>query len=147
VYIIVLVGGMAMEFKDLLKKRRLELGMTLQDIADKCSVSKATVQRWETGEIKNVRRDKIVSLSNALKVTPAYLMGWEDNKENFSKVFASNNEEYTPNMQIRTLQEIKNWFGNNIYTVVDIMKDFSEKEQEELLKRANELRYLKNMKK
>jgi len=27
------------------------------------------------------------------------------------------------------------------------MKDFSEKEQEELLKRANELRYLKNMKK
>ena len=67
-----------MEFKDLVKKRRLEIGATLEEIGNAVGVSKATVQRWESGEIENVRRDKIAKLAKALKTTPAYLMGWEE---------------------------------------------------------------------
>lgn len=70
-----------MEFKDLLKNRRLEIGATLEDVGNIVGVSKATVQRWETGEIKNVRRDKIEKLAKALQTTPAYLMGWTDEPE------------------------------------------------------------------
>ena len=71
-----------MEFKDLIKKRRLDLGLTMEELGKKIGVSKATIQRYESGEIKNVRRDKIAKLANALDTTPAYLMGWEDNLEN-----------------------------------------------------------------
>ena len=67
-----------MEFKDLLKTKRKELGLTMEEVAHSVGVSKATVQRWESGEIANVRRDKIASLAKALKTTPAYLMGWEE---------------------------------------------------------------------
>ncbi len=67
-----------MEFKDLVKSRRKALGLTMEDVAKGVGVSKATVQRWESGEIANVRRDKIASLANTLKTTPSYLMGWED---------------------------------------------------------------------
>lgn len=67
-----------MEFKDLIKKRRAEIGVTLEEIGKIVGVSKATVQRWESGEIKNIRRDKIEKLSQALQTTPAYLMGWEE---------------------------------------------------------------------
>lgn len=67
-----------MEFKDLIKKRRLDLGLTMEELGKKIGVSKATIQRYESGEIKNVRRDKIAKLANALDTTPAYLMGWED---------------------------------------------------------------------
>lgn len=65
-----------MEFKDLVKKRRLELEMSMEELGKKVGVSKATIQRWESGEIKNVRRDKISKLADALHTTPSYLMGW-----------------------------------------------------------------------
>ena len=67
-----------MELSKLLKKRRKELGLTLADIASRMGVSEATVQRWESGNIKSVRYDKISPLAEVLKVTPAAIMGWAD---------------------------------------------------------------------
>lgn len=68
-----------MEFKDLVKKRRLELNLTMEELGNRVGVSKATIQRYESGEIQNVKRDKIAKLAKALEVSPAYLMDWEDN--------------------------------------------------------------------
>lgn len=66
-----------MEFKDKIKSLRLAMGATMEDIANAVGVSKATVQRWESGNIENIRRDKIWKLAQALHTTPADLMGWE----------------------------------------------------------------------
>lgn len=73
-----------MEFKDKLKKKRIELKLTLEEVAKKVGVSTPTIQCYESGEIKNVRRDKIKRLSDALQVSPSYLMGWEvaENQDN-----------------------------------------------------------------
>ena len=67
-----------MDFKDKIKARRKELGLTLEDVGQIVGVSKTTIQRWESGEIKNQRRDKIVKLAQALQTTPANLMGWTE---------------------------------------------------------------------
>ena len=61
-----------------LKQRRKELGLTLAQIADRMGVAEATVQRWESGNIKSVRHDKIVKLAEVLGVNPASLMGWAE---------------------------------------------------------------------
>ena len=61
----------------ILKQRRKELGLTLSQIADMMGVAEATVQRWESGNIKSVRHEKIGKLAEILKVSPAALMGWE----------------------------------------------------------------------
>lgn len=66
-----------MEIKDILKNRRIELGLTLEDVALKVNVSPATISRWETGDIANMRRDRIVALAKALEISPAVIMGWE----------------------------------------------------------------------
>jgi transcriptional regulator with XRE-family HTH domain len=66
-----------MEIKNILKQRRLELGLTLLDVAKKVGVSEATVSRWESGEIENMRRDKIALLAKALDLNPSVIMGWE----------------------------------------------------------------------
>lgn len=67
-----------MGMPEIMKKRRDELDLTLLDIAKKIGVSEATVQRYESGRIKNIRQDKIVKLASALHLTPAQLLGWED---------------------------------------------------------------------
>lgn len=70
------------ELKELIKTRRLEIGKTLEQVGKEMGVAKATVQRWESGEIKDMRQGKLVALAKALDVSPAYLMGWEsENKK------------------------------------------------------------------
>lgn len=67
-----------MEFKDKIKFNREKLNLTLNDLAKMVGVSAPTIQRYESGEIENVRRDKIAKLAKALDVSPSYLMGWEE---------------------------------------------------------------------
>lgn len=61
-----------------IKERRSELGFTLREVADILGVKEATMQRYESGEIKNIKHDTIVCLAKILKCTPQYLMGWSD---------------------------------------------------------------------
>lgn len=58
--------------------RRKELGLTLDEVAAFIGVNKGTVSRWESGEIDNMRRDKIAKLAEVLKVSPLFIMGMED---------------------------------------------------------------------
>lgn len=55
-----------MDVKDIIKNRRIMLGLTMKELSDKVGVSEGTISRWESGEIANMRRDKIVALSDAL---------------------------------------------------------------------------------
>lgn len=70
-----------MSLSTVLKSRRKELGLTLNDIAKHMGVSEATVQRWESGNIKSLRQGRVAKLADILNVTPAYLMGWEDSNQ------------------------------------------------------------------
>ncbi|WP_312151051.1 helix-turn-helix domain-containing protein [Paenibacillus odorifer] len=61
-----------------IKSRRLAMNLTLQDVAEFLKVKEATAQRYESGEIKNIKHETIASLSELFKCSPAYLMGWID---------------------------------------------------------------------
>lgn len=63
---------------DRIKQRRLQLGYTLLYIAEELGVKEATMQRYESGEIKNIKHETIVQLSEILHCSPSYLMGWQD---------------------------------------------------------------------
>lgn len=77
-----------------LKQRRQELGLTLLQIAEMVGVTEATVQRWESGNIKNVRLEKVGKLAEILQVSPAALMGWAEPVE--EKQPASGRGELSP---------------------------------------------------
>jgi repressor LexA len=62
------------EVKEIIKKRRLEMKLTQDQLADMIGVSSSTVTRYETGEIVNIRRDKIEKLADALKIPPSELV-------------------------------------------------------------------------
>lgn len=70
-----------MEIKDILKARRTELGLTQLDVANAVGVSEATVSRWESGDIANMKRSRIAALASVLKISPSIIMGWNENPE------------------------------------------------------------------
>lgn len=67
-----------MNIQTIIKNRRLELDLTMKDVAKALGVSEATVSRYESGEIQNMGIDKIEALAKVLRCSPGYLMGWED---------------------------------------------------------------------
>lgn len=74
---------------DIIKKRRTELNLTMCQVAKIVGVSECTISRWESGDIANMRRDKISLLAKALKISPGVIMGWED----YPKLSLTENEE------------------------------------------------------
>lgn len=82
---------------DRIRQRRLELGYSFQDLANLTHMSKSTLQRYETGGIKNLPLDKLKILAQALQTTPEWIMGWDllDEKQynDFLKEFIDAPEE------------------------------------------------------
>ena len=62
-----------------IKQRRIELGMTQEELAHKMGyASKTTINKIENG-INDVTQSKIIAFSKALETSVSYLMGWDDN--------------------------------------------------------------------
>ena len=68
-----------MTMGDRIKNRRIELGMTQQELAVKMGFkTRSHISLLEQGD-RNIPISKIKNLANALEVSPEYIMGWEDN--------------------------------------------------------------------
>ncbi len=81
-----------MEIGEKIKKLRLEQGLTLEQLGNMCGVGKSTVRKWETGQIHNMRRDKIALLADALHVSPTEFIEPEPpKKKNIIRVYHSQN--------------------------------------------------------
>lgn len=61
-----------------IQTRRLELGLSYQDLADRTGMSKSSLQRYETGGIANIPLHRLDAIAAALEVSPEWLMGWDD---------------------------------------------------------------------
>ena len=82
-------------------KLRSERGLTLEELAQKIGVGKSTVQKWETGSIKEMRRDKIQALADALGVSPEFFFDlpkdeqyYTDDESREMAEFLKNNRDY-----------------------------------------------------
>lgn len=56
--------------------RRIELGLSVIDVARALGVSRATVYRYENKGIEKLPFDIIKPLARVLHTTPEYIMGW-----------------------------------------------------------------------
>ena len=79
---------MAVDVGSLIREQRIRKGLTQRNVADFVGVTEATVSRWESGEIGNMRRDKIAKLSSILSISPLKIMGFEEE--------LSEDRNYTP---------------------------------------------------
>lgn len=60
-----------------IKQLRERRGLTLEQVGEYVGVNKATVQRYESGEI-DIKRNVAIKLAEVLHSDPAYIMGWAD---------------------------------------------------------------------
>ncbi len=68
-----------------IKERRLQLGLSADDLAEKLNKNRATIYRYESSFIESMPTTVLEPLAKVLQTTPAYLMGWEDDTPSYKK--------------------------------------------------------------
>lgn len=136
-----------------IKEKRLQKKYTLEKLANEIGVTKSTVLKYENGSIA-IPSDKIEKIAKALKVSPGFLMGWEENtiitkeeflslanerylgeidkkKENIGKYFL---EDYSIVELVDKIKSLKNY-----KTIYDLLfSNLTKEESKELLKSISE---------
>lgn len=65
-----------------IKKKRLELNLSQEQLATKLGYkSRSSINKIELG-LNDISQSKVSEFANALGVSVAYLMGWDDNEGN-----------------------------------------------------------------
>ena len=107
-----------MKANEVMKLRRQELGLTQKEVAARVGVTEATVSRWESGDIKNMRRDKIAAMARVLDIPPAVLMDWEtfDAEEAERRRIV---KEFTDYLNVASFENIK--------ITLDLLKKMEER--------------------
>ena len=67
-----------MTIGDIIRIRRKELNMTQGDLADTIGTTKATVSRWESGDIHKMKRSMIAALARTLQLDPLLFLQQEE---------------------------------------------------------------------
>jgi len=103
---------------------RIELGLTADDLSKMLGKNRATIYRYENGDIENLPTSVLESLSKALNTTPAYLLGW-GNQEKHSPL-------YVPNDRDKIIKSIMELDDNEIIELEKTLDYLIWKKEQEL---------------
>lgn len=77
-----------------LKQLRLDHDFTLEEVSKQLNFSRQTLQRYESGVITNIPSDKIEGLAKIYNVSPAYIMGWNEESSSDRLIIKESSSEY-----------------------------------------------------
>lgn len=111
------------EIMDRIRQRRLDLQYSFQDLADLTGMSKSTLQRYETGGIKNIPLDKLKIFAKALGVTPEWILGMDSPGDDLSEYL----DQLRTRPELRTLFSVsKNATKEDVEKAIKIIEMFKE---------------------
>lgn len=67
-----------MNIGERIKQRRKQINMSAETLAEKLKMNPSTIYRYENGDIDKVDAEKLMYIADALRITPGWLMGWEE---------------------------------------------------------------------
>lgn len=73
-----------------MKARRKAIGLSAETVAGELGLSAATIYRYEKGDIEKIPGNILEPLADVLSTTPAYLMGWTDDPEDYENADEAN---------------------------------------------------------
>lgn len=63
-----------------IKEIRNDYDLTLEEMASKIGLTKATLSRYENGEIDNIPMGRIRDIGEIFRINPAWILNWSDSK-------------------------------------------------------------------
>lgn len=99
-----------MKFGDRIKQRRIELHMSAGELGSLIGKNRATIYRYEKGDIENIPLEVLDPLAEALDVTPEYLMGWTETKVIETRVNIDGTEIVFTGLDETSVRHFAQWY-------------------------------------
>lgn len=81
-----------MKLGEMIRELRENSGMTQEHLASKLNTTKQTIYKYEQGIVTNIPSDKLEAIALIFDVSPASLMGWDDDVQKM--IFTNNLNHY-----------------------------------------------------
>jgi transcriptional regulator with XRE-family HTH domain len=114
--------------------------MSVDELANKINKNRATIYRYEKGDIGNLPLDILEPLANALETTPQYLMGWETPEVKEVKIVNENVEFIYRGSKKSVMNQVERWYEEFN------PQSFTEEEYEKIMEYARFLIYIRENK-
>ena len=69
-----------------IRQERLNRGLSQEELAKSLSTTKQAIYKYENEIVTNIPMDKIEKLAQLFNTTPAYLMGWNEEKSSPTRI-------------------------------------------------------------
>lgn len=70
-----------MNTSEIIKMLRIQNNMTQEELGERIGVKKSAIAKYESGRVENLKRSTIEKLANIFDVSPTYLLGMSNEKE------------------------------------------------------------------
>lgn len=104
-----------------MKKRRKQLGMSADELAEKLGVSRSTIFRYEKGDIDKVPAEYAKTLADALCTSPAYLLGWEEGLDTDTDFLASMMKNEALIEHVKLLMNLKDSDRKSVFDMIEFL--------------------------
>lgn len=104
-----------------IKQRRKELGLSVDEIAEKLNKNRATVYRYESGDIGEMPISILEPLSRVLQTTPADLLGWYEYEPNDTDLFPEILKDRKLKERIKKLIHLNDMNKESVYNMIDFL--------------------------
>ncbi|MGV0031007.1 S24 family peptidase [Latilactobacillus curvatus] len=87
-----------------IKHLRLSNGFTQEELGNRIGLKRAAINKYEKGNVENMKRSTIEKLSSLFNVTPSYLMALDDNTSDILPIY----NKLKPDRQEKVYKYAKN---------------------------------------
>lgn len=110
-----------------IKERRELLKMTQEELGKACGTTKQTIFKYEAGIVTNIPMDRLEKIAAALRTSPAWLMGWDDDEpDTGDDLMAALERAFNDRPEMRALFSVANKAtAEDIERVIKILNAFS----------------------
>ena len=107
-----------------IKQRRKDIGVSADELGKRIGKNRATVFRYENGDIEKLPIDVLKPIAEALLTTPQFLMGWE---EEAKEKTATKNDSGLSEAKLQLLDLVENCSDEEVSRLLQMMELFLRK--------------------
>ena len=119
-----------MTMGDMIRSKRSELNLTQEELGQKLNpkVNRAAVNKWETGQVENIKRIHIQQLAKIFEISPCELMCFDDK---FDVVKISE--------EVKTLELVEKHYGKETVKMIEMFQKLNENGKRKVLEDTSDL--------